>query len=103
MPMMYNWNGWNGDWGGMFLVMLLNAVVWIALIGSLIWFLVWAVSRLSTRPSPSSGHLDAGLPALEILRQRYARGEIDETTFERMRERLEASARRGELSIPPGR
>ena len=29
--------------------------------------------------------------ALEILRQRYARGEIDATTYEQMRERLEAS------------
>ncbi|HZS78957.1 MAG TPA: SHOCT domain-containing protein [Ktedonobacteraceae bacterium] len=31
--------------------------------------------------------------ALEILRQRYARGEIDATTYEQMRERLEASSR----------
>ena len=31
--------------------------------------------------------------ALEILRQRYARGEIDATTYEQMRERLEASNR----------
>lgn len=31
--------------------------------------------------------------ALEILRQRYARGEIDATTFEQMRERLEATGR----------
>ena len=29
--------------------------------------------------------------ALDILRQRYARGEIDATTFEQMRERLEAT------------
>jgi uncharacterized membrane protein len=29
--------------------------------------------------------------ALEILRQRYARGEIDAVTYEQMRERLEAS------------
>ncbi len=32
--------------------------------------------------------------ALEILRQRYARGEIDTPTFEQMRERLEASRER---------
>ncbi|HEX7737306.1 MAG TPA: SHOCT domain-containing protein [Ktedonobacteraceae bacterium] len=31
--------------------------------------------------------------ALEILRQRYARGEIDGPTFDQMRERLEASSR----------
>lgn len=30
--------------------------------------------------------------ALEILRQRYARGEIDAATFEQMRERLEATS-----------
>jgi uncharacterized membrane protein len=31
--------------------------------------------------------------ALEILRRRYARGEIDGTTFDQMRERLESSGR----------
>ena len=31
--------------------------------------------------------------AMEILRQRYARGEIDGSTFDHMRERLEGFAR----------
>ncbi len=31
--------------------------------------------------------------ALEILRQRYARGEIDAVTFDQMRERLESTER----------
>ena len=31
--------------------------------------------------------------AREILRRRYARGEIDATTFDQMRERLESSGR----------
>jgi Short C-terminal domain len=35
-------------------------------------------------PTPPSIHLDA----LEILRRRYASGEIDDATFEHMRERL---------------
>lgn len=33
-------------------------------------------------------------PALEVLQQRYARGDIDTATFENMRERLVASSRR---------
>ena len=33
--------------------------------------------------------------ALEILQQRYARGEIDDVTFQQMRERLE-------VPMPPG-
>jgi uncharacterized membrane protein len=33
------------------------------------------------------------LSALEILSQRYARGEIDGTTFDQMRERLENATR----------
>jgi uncharacterized membrane protein len=40
--------------------------------------------------SPNMPH--SGLDALEILRQRYASGEIDGTTFDQMRERLEGSA-----------
>lgn len=97
--MMYGWN-WNGDWGGMLLVMLLNAVVWVALIG----LLIWAVSRFITRRAPTTGHLDTGPSALETLRQRYARGEIDEATFERMHRQLEASgapAQRDTFTISP--
>jgi hypothetical protein len=33
--------------------------------------------------------------AMEILRQRYARGEIDTATYESMRERLENSSSSG--------
>lgn len=39
-------------------------------------------------------------PALEILRQRYAAGEIDGDTFEQMRERLETSYRSDTWSGP---
>ena len=72
-------------------------ILWLVLFGLLIWALVRWLAR-------SSRAADFGPPpsrepsALEILRQRYARGEIDTTTFEQMRERLEAS---GEREKPP--
>ncbi len=90
---------WNGNWGGMLLVMLLKGVVWIGLIG----LLIWGVSRIFTRRAPFTGRIDTGPSALEILRQRYARGEIDEATFERMRQQLETPAARDTLTVPPAR
>jgi putative membrane protein len=81
MPMM--WYGYS--WGSA-LIMLLNMVFWAAIIG----LLVWALVRWLTLRSPGAGA--PGPSALEILRQRYARGDIDAATFEQMRARLEDSA-----------
>lgn len=49
-----------------------------------------------TPPFPNPGVPPTQLSALEILRQRYARGEIDAATFDQMRERLEASGGPGQ-------
>lgn len=64
----------------------------------LILFFCWGASRWfgwRNRRGPIASPFDARLEpnALEILRQRYARGEIDGTTFDQMRERLEGSGR----------
>jgi putative membrane protein len=40
---------------------------------------------------PNTGMPPVQPSAMEILRQRYARGEIDAVTFDQMRERLESS------------
>jgi putative membrane protein len=85
MPMMYYGTT---NWGTMFLMMLLNSVVWIALIG----LLIWGVSRLFTSRTPSVGQPDRSPSALEILQQRYARGEIDAATFDEMKHRLTVAA-----------
>ncbi len=81
--------GFHGLW---FLLPLLflGKFFWLVLLGLLIW---GVVRRFSARQTP---FYRPGVPpvqpsAIEILRQRYARGEIDAVTFDQMRERLEAS------------
>ncbi len=63
---------------------------------ALVVILVWAAIRwLGSKTTASSLYMTTTQPggpsALEILQQRYARGEIDTATFEQMRERLVAS------------
>lgn len=80
----YGFNGFS--WGGM-LLMLLGMLFWFGLLGLLVWALVrWITDRAPTGTGTSS---TTGPSAIEILRQRYARGELDEATFLRMREQLE--------------
>jgi len=80
----------------------------LLLFGKLFWILILAlligalVRGLTSRNRPMSFYRHApfynpGVPpvqpsAMEILRQRYARGEIDAVTFDQMRERLESSS-----------
>ena len=82
--------GYGFGWG--WLLMSFGMVLWIALLVVLVWALIrWLASKTSTPVPPVTGTSPNSPSALEILRQRYARGEIDTATFEQMRERLEAS------------
>ena len=83
--------GYGFSWGGMFLMMV-GATLWIALIVVLIWALIrWLDRRTASSMPTHTSTPSTGPSALEILNQRYARGEIDTSTFEKMRERLVAS------------
>lgn len=66
--------GMMGGWGWLGLLFQL----------ALLALLVYGLVRLLSRPVPGVTHNQA----LEILRQRYAKGEIDQATFERMKEVL---------------
>jgi putative membrane protein len=83
--------GYNPGWGG-WLMMSIGMVVMLVLLGILVWALVRWVNSRSPLPGDRAPLMPSGPSALEILQQRYARGEIDDATYERMRERLQESA-----------
>ena len=94
--MMY---GYGFDWLSMFL-MSFGMVLWIALLVVLVWAVIRWLDRKTTTPKlPSTVMPLAGPTALEILQQRYARGEIDTATYEQMRERLIVTGERNEQSL----
>jgi putative membrane protein len=82
--------GYGLSWGGMFL-MSIGMVLWIALLVVLVWAVIRWLDRRTSVPGPGPAVPVNEPSALEILRRRYARGEIDTATFEQMCERLERS------------
>ena len=74
MPMWSYYYGWPME----FWMIAFSAVV-ILLLGLAMWAWAW---WLTNRARPQRSEL------FDILRERYARGEIDSATFDEMRERL---------------
>jgi putative membrane protein len=73
---MFGHDGWMGFGGGFMWVF------WILLIV----IVVWAVKAVAGGGSTPPSHEES---PMEILKKRYARGEIDEEEFERRRKELE--------------
>lgn len=93
---------WGYGWWPETLLSALSTLLWLALLIGLAWMLLkWIMPYIKPIISDIFGMPPADTPPLEILRQRYAAGEIDAVTFEHMRERLEASYRGGSYGIPP--
>jgi len=61
----------------------------------------WIIPYLMPMFAGNFGMEPENPSALEILRRRYAAGEIDAVTFEQMREQLESSSPRGYYGIHP--
>jgi putative membrane protein len=78
--------GYGYGWGGA-LWMSLSMLLGLALVGLAVWVLVRWLGGRPTAPGPS-----ADVPsAIEVVQQRYARGEMDAATYEDMRRRLAES------------
>ena len=72
--MMHGWGIMNWGWGNMFFTLFF----WFVVIG----LIVWGIKTISQRNAASQES------ALEILKKRYARGEIDKKEFEQKKKDL---------------
>jgi putative membrane protein len=85
-----DWGPWGmhmmwGSWGiGMILMMFL---FWAALIVALVFFIRWLVAAGHRGHQTVAGHGTES--ALDILKKRYARGEISKEEFQDMRQVLQ--------------
>ena len=69
--------GYGTGWfGGIFMI-----VFWILVLVGLAFFIKWLIQSTNSGRAGGAG----GNRALEILKKRYARGEIDQVEFERMK------------------
>ncbi|SFQ95918.1 SHOCT domain-containing protein [Desulfoscipio geothermicus] len=71
--------GWGWGWGGMIISMLL----WLLVIGGIIYFIYWLIRRQNT-----PGDLEQHYSAMDVLKKRYAAGEINREEFLSMKEEL---------------
>ncbi len=76
-PSMMGWGMWGFGW----IFMLL---FWGLVIAALIFLIKWLAGLRRSHPSSAKPHDSA----LEILRQRYARGEIDKEEFDQKKKDL---------------
>lgn len=69
--------GWGSGWfGGIFMI-----IFWILIVVGLVFLIKWLIQSINRRQIGDAG----GNRALEILKERYARGEMDRNEFERMK------------------
>jgi putative membrane protein len=88
---------WGYYYPGMAWLAILGTLFWLVLIGVVVWALVrWVAHLTRTGGSSTGGPSSPGIPpsAEEILRQRFARGEIDAATYRAMRDELHSGESR---------
>ena len=98
MPMpMYSYPGMAGN--GMTAWMIISTIFWLILAALAVWALFRLASHAARRANTASPYDQPS--ATEILKARYARGEIDAATFREMLSHLTITT--DEAATPAGR
>lgn len=79
------WYGWDGGWLGW-----IGMVVWWVLLVFLVLSAIRWFSERSVPQSGGTGNMPRGKSALEILKERYAKGEIEKKEYEEKRKAIES-------------
>ena len=91
--MMGDGSGWEGSgW-----MMIFGGLFWLVLLALVVAGVMWFVRASPRRSSPSTSP-ERNYPPLEILEQRYARGEINRTEYLEKKDDL---LRRGDATPTP--
>ena len=80
----YSWgmgHGMMGNWGMGGFGMVFMMIFWVLVIVGLVFLIKWLIQTTSSGKEAQS----KGSKALEILKERYARGEINKAEFESMK------------------
>src|ERR671921_1722493 len=86
-------HGWDGrHWGGSWWPWILFPLLFW---GGILFLIAWILARLFPRNRPADRREAPRDPAEEILRERFARGEISAEEYGRSLEILRGEARRG--------
>ncbi|HLD72773.1 MAG TPA: SHOCT domain-containing protein [Candidatus Nanoarchaeia archaeon] len=72
---MFGFGNWSGGWG----YMLIGMVIWVLVIVGIIWLILRFINK---------ERFSWGKKPLEILQERYAKGELTKTEFEKMKKEL---------------
>lgn len=84
MMMPWGW-GMGGGWGFGIFGMIFMLVFWVLIIAGIVLVVRWLVEQ--GRPGSPSG--PAGESALDVLKKRYARGEIGKEEFDQKKRDLQ--------------
>ena len=76
----------NNGYGGLMMggMWLLSVLFWILIIAGVVMIVRWLTER------NGQGKISPAESPLDILKTRYAKGEIDKETFEKMKQDIEA-------------